>query len=140
MVWHFWRLVDPFFIDDSLNPTKYHVVLSNEIRNFLDAMPLKVLHRIAFHQHGAGATPHNARMNVTFLNNNFDVRWVGTYGPMRWPAKQTETKFQSSKYPINNVRTPQRKMSIQICSTLSNVTQNKRLASKSTPTSYLLVQ
>jgi hypothetical protein len=82
------RLVGPFFIDGCLNQAKYHALLSNEISNFLDEMPLAVLNRIVFHQDGA--TPHNARMNVAFLNDNFGARWMGTYGPIRWPARSPD--------------------------------------------------
>jgi hypothetical protein len=82
------RLVGPLFIDGCLNQAKYHALLSNEISNFLDEMPLAVLNRIVFHQDGA--TPHNARMNVAFLNDNFGARWMGTYGPIRWPARSPD--------------------------------------------------
>jgi hypothetical protein len=77
-----------FFIDGCLNQAKYHALLSNEISNFLDEMPLAVLNRIVFHQDGA--TPHNARINVAFLNDNFGARWMGTYGPIRWPARSPD--------------------------------------------------
>jgi hypothetical protein len=47
--------VSPFFIDRSLNQTKYilYYLLSNEISNFLDERPLAVLNRVVFHQDGA---------------------------------------------------------------------------------------
>jgi hypothetical protein len=51
-------------------------------------MPLAVLNRIVFHQDGA--TPHNARIHVAFLNDNFGARWMGTYGPIRWPARSPD--------------------------------------------------
>jgi hypothetical protein len=66
------RLVGPFFIDSSLNQTKYHYLLSNEISNFLDEIPLAVLNRVVFHQDGA--IPHNAHMNFVFLNR---LNYVG---------------------------------------------------------------
>jgi hypothetical protein len=68
MVWHFWRrngLVGPFFIDSTLNQTQIsYYLLSNEISNFLDEIPLAVLNRVVFHQDGA--IPHNARINFVF--------------------------------------------------------------------------
>jgi hypothetical protein len=68
-------LVGPFFIDSSLDQTKYHIyLLSNEISNFLDEIPLAALNRVVFHQDGA--IPRNARMNFVFLNhlNHFGER------------------------------------------------------------------
>jgi hypothetical protein len=49
-----------------------YYLLSNEISNFLDEIPLAVLNRVVFHQ--AGAIPHNAHMNFVFLNN---LNYVG---------------------------------------------------------------
>jgi hypothetical protein len=79
--------VGPFFIDSSLNQTKYHIILlSNEISNFLDEIPLAVLNRVVFHQDGA--ISHNALMNFVFLNhlNHFGERSMGAHGAIRWPA------------------------------------------------------
>ncbi|KAJ8958341.1 hypothetical protein NQ318_017487 [Aromia moschata] len=42
------------------------------------------LNRIYFQQDGA--PPHNARINTNWLNTTFNDRWIGTYGPIRWPA------------------------------------------------------
>jgi hypothetical protein len=44
-----------------------YYLLSNEISNFLDEIPLAVLKRVVFHQDGA--IPRNARMNFVFLNH-----------------------------------------------------------------------
>jgi hypothetical protein len=62
------RLVGPFFVDSSHDQTKYHItyLLSKEISNFLGEMPLAVLNRVVFQD---GAIPHNAHMNVVFLNH-----------------------------------------------------------------------
>jgi hypothetical protein len=29
-------------------------------------------------------------MHVAFLNDNFGARWMGTYGPIRWPARSPD--------------------------------------------------
>jgi hypothetical protein len=42
--------------------------------------------RVSSGQH----TPHNARINVAFLNNHFGDRWMGTYGPIRWPPRSPD--------------------------------------------------
>jgi hypothetical protein len=44
----------------------HYYLLSNEISNLLDEMPLAVLNRLVFHQNGA--IPHNARINVVFYS------------------------------------------------------------------------
>jgi hypothetical protein len=49
-----------------------YYLLSNEISNFLDEIPLAVLNRVVFHQDGA--IPHKARMNFVFLNH---LNYVG---------------------------------------------------------------
>jgi hypothetical protein len=80
--------VGPFFIDSSLNQTKYrYYLLSNEISNFLDEIPLAVLKRVVFHQDGA--IPHNARMNLVFLNH-FGERRMGAHGAIRWAARSPD--------------------------------------------------
>jgi hypothetical protein len=57
-----------------------YYLLSDEISNVLDEIPLAVLKRVGFHQDSA--IPHNARMNFVFLNhlNNF----------FRWPARSPD--------------------------------------------------
>lgn len=82
------RLVGPFFVEGNLNQEKYNNLLRNEIGDYLDELPLAELNRVVFQQDGA--TPHNARMNTDFLNNYFGVRWMGTYGPIRWPARSPD--------------------------------------------------
>jgi hypothetical protein len=78
--------VGPFFIDSSRSNKISYYLLSNEISNFLDEIPLAVLNRVVFHQEGA--IPHSARMNFVFLNheNHFGERRMGAYGAIRWPA------------------------------------------------------
>jgi hypothetical protein len=49
------------------NKISYYYLLSNEISNFLDEIPLAVLNRVVLHQDGA--IPHNAHMNFVFLNH-----------------------------------------------------------------------
>lgn len=82
------RLVGPFFIQGNLNQEKYNSLLRNEISNYLDELPLAELNRVVFHQDGA--TPHNARINTDFLHNCFGDKWIGTYGPTRWPARSPD--------------------------------------------------
>lgn len=82
------RLIGPFFIDGTLNQVKYHQLLTEDFESFLDELPLATLRDTHFQQDGA--TPHNARINVDWLNRNFNERWIGTYGPIRWPARSPD--------------------------------------------------
>jgi hypothetical protein len=97
--------VDLFFIDSSLNQTKYHItyLLSNEISNFLDEIqvPLAVLKRVVFHQDGA--MPHNARMNFVFLNH-FGERRMDAHGAIRWPARSPDLNPSDFFIFIRNFR------------------------------------
>lgn len=44
------QLIGPFFIDGTLNQEKYHQLLSEQIENFLDELPLAQLNRVYFQQ------------------------------------------------------------------------------------------
>lgn len=82
------RFIGPFFINGTLNQHRYHQLLSEDVENFLDELPLAELHELYFQQDGA--TPHNARINVDWLTRNFNEQWIGTYGPIRWPARSPD--------------------------------------------------
>jgi hypothetical protein len=58
--------VGPFLLIAVSIKHKFYL-LSNEISNFLDEIPLAVLNRVVFHQDGA--IPHNVRINFVFLNH-----------------------------------------------------------------------
>lgn len=82
------RLIGPFFIDGSLNQFNYHQLLSENVERFLEEIPLAELREVHFQQDGA--TPHNAQINVGWLNRHFNEQWIGTYGPIRWPARSPD--------------------------------------------------
>jgi hypothetical protein len=95
-------LMGPFLIDDTLNQAKYHPLLSNEISNFLNEMPLAMLKRILLHQNGA--IPHNSCMNVAFLNNHFGDRCIDSNGPIRGPARSPDLNPLDFCLFIRNIR------------------------------------
>lgn len=82
------RLIGPYFINGTLNQERYSQLLNTEIVNFVDNLPLAERMAVYFQQDGA--TPHNARINVERLNTEFGVRWIGTNGPVRWPARSPD--------------------------------------------------
>lgn len=81
------RLIGPYFIDGNLNQEKYHTLLEEIVDN-LEELPIAQYAQIYFQQDGAA--PHNALINTQFLNRQFDRRWIGTYGPIRWPARSPD--------------------------------------------------
>jgi hypothetical protein len=82
------QLIGPFFINGTLNQEKYFDLLSEDIDNFLDDLPLIELNSFFFPQDGDA--PHNARRNLVWLNNKFGARWIGPNGPIRWPARSPD--------------------------------------------------
>lgn len=37
-----------------------------------------------------GAPPHNARIVTNYLNTTFPNSWIGTNGPIKWPARSPD--------------------------------------------------
>jgi len=63
-------------------------LLKNNLPDFLEEVPLLEENKIILQQDDAG--PHNARIVTNFLNNEFPGRWMGRYGPIRWPARSPD--------------------------------------------------
>lgn len=82
------RLIGPFFIDGSLNQFNYHQLLSEDVERVLDEIPLAELYEVYFQQDSA--TPYNAQITVGWFNRHFNEEWIGTYGPIRWPARSPD--------------------------------------------------
>jgi len=62
--------------------------LQKNLPEFLEEIPLIERNKIIFHHDGAG--PHNARIVINYLNEHFPQRWIGRYGPIRWPARSPD--------------------------------------------------
>lgn len=82
------RIVGPIFFQASLDAEQYLQFLENEIENFMQNLPLAEARNVMFQQDGAPA--HNARVVVQFLNNTYGANWIGTNGPVRWPARSPD--------------------------------------------------
>lgn len=74
--------------DENLNSEAYHRILNTHIISFMDNVPLQEHQQLYFQQDGA--PPHNARVIVECLNNNFGRQWIGNNGPIRWPARSPD--------------------------------------------------
>lgn len=82
------EILGPVILPDILTSGAYLELLENNLPDFLEEVPLSEREEIIFQQDGAG--PHNARIVTTFLNNKFPGRWMGRYGPIRWPARSPD--------------------------------------------------
>lgn len=82
------RIIGPIFFYHSLNGERYLQMLQNEIEHFLEELPLHEYNDIIFHQDGA--PPHNCREVTQYLNHRFGNNWMGTNGPIRWPARSPD--------------------------------------------------
>lgn len=74
--------------DGNLNSEVYLNILERHIIDYMDAIPLRNRENLFFQHDGAPA--HNAAVVVDCLNNNFRRQWMGTNGPIRWPARSPD--------------------------------------------------
>lgn len=82
------EILGPVVLPDILNGERYMELLRENLPDFLEEMPLLERNKIVFQQDGAG--PHNARIVTDYLNEQFPGRWMGRYGPIRWPARSPD--------------------------------------------------
>lgn len=96
------RIVGPIFFYGPLNGAQYLHFLQNEIQNFIEVLPVQ--HEHVFYQQD-GAPPHNARVVTDYLSETFNNRWIGTHGPIRWPARSPDlTPLDFFTGPISRKR------------------------------------
>jgi len=82
------EILGPVVLPDILTGATYVDFLRNDLPEFLEEVPLLERNKIIFQQDGAG--PHNARIVTDYLNEHFPGRWMGRYGPIRWPARSPD--------------------------------------------------
>lgn len=82
------RLLGPYFIDGTLNSVRYNQFLRNQLQVYLEQLPLAEFNHVIFQQDGASV--HNSLINTNFLNENFGQNWIGTNGPIQWPARSPD--------------------------------------------------
>ncbi|RLU25143.1 hypothetical protein DMN91_003235 [Ooceraea biroi] len=82
------KILGPVILPETLNGASYMEFLMENLPDFLEEVPLINRNKIVFQQDGAG--PHNARIVTNFLNQQFPGRWMGRYGPIRWPARSPD--------------------------------------------------
>lgn len=82
------HIIGPIFFNEPLNAELYLNFLNEQIEQFLDNLPLNDLVQLYYQQDGA--PPHNARAITDYLGEKFGDRWIGTNGPVRWPARSPD--------------------------------------------------
>lgn len=82
------QILGPIILPDILTGATYVELLRENLPDFLEEVPLLERNKIVFQQDGAG--PHNARVVTNYLNEQFPGRWMGRYGPIRWPARSPD--------------------------------------------------
>jgi hypothetical protein len=88
MLWFIWRSISWTFCHRrEVKCSKIFSILLH-VENFVEELPLAQFNRMYFQQ--PGATPHNARGNANLLDTIFGDRWIGTYEPIRRPARSSD--------------------------------------------------
>jgi hypothetical protein len=82
------RILGPFLFEGNLTAEQYLRFLNTEFQNFLMDIPLAHLPHLWFQQDGAPA--HNSGIVRQFLEAEFPGRWIGTRGPVEWPARSPD--------------------------------------------------
>lgn len=82
------HLLGPIFFNGTLTGERYLQFLRNEIEDLLENLPVELYANLYFQQDGA--PPHNTRIVTTYLDDRFPNRWIGTNGPIRWPARSPD--------------------------------------------------
>jgi hypothetical protein len=68
-----------------LQGENYAIFLENTLPILLDEVPLNIRERMWFMHDGCPA--HSTRRATNILNQKFPKRWLGRYGPIRWPPR-----------------------------------------------------
>lgn len=82
------RVLATHIFDNRLTGQRYLNIINEHIIGFIDTLPLNERQNIYFQQDGA--PQHNSRIVVEVLNNNFENKWIGTNGPIRWPPRSPD--------------------------------------------------
>lgn len=82
------RVVMVEFYEGTLNSNIYNNRILENLENLVDDLPLAESGRMFFQQDGA--PPHNSRSTRSTLNRQFGDQWMGTHGPISWPARSPD--------------------------------------------------
>lgn len=82
------RLIGPYFYDGTLTGERYLEFLQNSLPDLLEDIPINERATMWWQQDGA--SPHFARRVRSYLDVNFEERWIGRNGTIHWPARSPD--------------------------------------------------
>lgn len=82
------HLLEPIFIPGRFNSQVFLQLLENDLPNLLDDIPLAVRQDSWFQMDGCPV--HSSQPVAQWLNRTYPNRWIGRYGPVRWPARSPD--------------------------------------------------
>lgn len=82
------HLIGPYILPPRLNAEGYLHFLRNVLNELLEDVPLANRREMWLLQDGAPA--HSSIRVRRWLNNNFEGRWIGRYGPVLWPPRSPD--------------------------------------------------
>lgn len=81
-------IIGPYLYEGILDGQRYLNFLRNVLPGLLNDVPNHIRQNMWFQQDGA--PPHNARIVTNYLNTTFPNSWIGTNGPIKWPARSPD--------------------------------------------------
>lgn len=81
------KIIGPIIYDGNLTGERYLNILTNEVENFIENLPLRQYQELIWHQDGA--PPHNVLPVVNYLNEKYET-WIGRNGPIQWPPNSPD--------------------------------------------------
>lgn len=82
------RIIGPVFIDGNLNGDKFLELINGTLADYVNALP--EAERMQTWLQLDGAPAHSSVRVRNALNAIFQDRWIGRFGPRRWPARSPD--------------------------------------------------
>ncbi|XP_066583383.1 histone-lysine N-methyltransferase SETMAR-like [Prorops nasuta] len=82
------HVIGPFVLPEKMNGELYARLLTEDLPELLEDVPLDLWTKMWFQQDGA--PPHNIRPVSAILENYFPNRWIAYRGPVRWPPRSPD--------------------------------------------------
>jgi hypothetical protein len=83
-------LIGPVILPATLTGESFLRLLRDELPQLLQVVPLYLRVRNRMYLQMDGCPAHNARNVQSFLNENYQNRWIGRQGPVAWPARSPD--------------------------------------------------
>lgn len=82
------QIIGPVFIDGNLNADKFIQLINGPLAEYVNTLPEEQRRQTWLQLDGAPA--HAAVRVRNALNDMFEDRWIGRFGPKRWPARSPD--------------------------------------------------